>query len=113
MNVRLQRMIVRQVLRHEDTGCWSWHGQISNSGHGRTMVKYDGEAPRMDSARNVCYRAFKGDIPKGMMTRPTCGNLYCVNPDHLEVFDPEAGRKALQAKAQQAKAQSEVCAERQ
>ena len=52
----------------------------------------------MDSARNACFRAFRDDIPAGMMTRPTCGNLYCINPDHLEIFDPEAQRKALQEK---------------
>jgi len=61
-------------------------------------VKYEDETPRMDSARNVCYRAFREDIPEGMMTRPVCGNLYCINPDHLELFDPQARQKALQQK---------------
>jgi len=98
MNIRLQRAVTRQVMKHGDAGCWAWIGQIANSGHGRMKVKYDGESPRMDSARNVCFRAYREEIPKGMMTRPTCGNLYCINPQHLELFDPEANRKRLQSK---------------
>lgn len=82
----------------EDTNCWAWAGQKGNSGHGRIKIKYDDEPPRLDSARNVCFRAYREDIPKGMMTRPTCGNLYCINPEHLELFDPQANMKRLQAR---------------
>lgn len=90
---RLQNKILPSVTQDKTSGCWLWHGQISNSGHGRIMVKYDDERPVMDSARNVSYRAFIGDIPDGMLTRQTCNNRLCVNPEHLQLFDPEASRR--------------------
>lgn len=92
MNARLQQKILPHIALDETSECWLWHGQISNTGHGRVMVKYENERPRMDSARNVSYRAFVGDIPKDMLTRQICNNRLCVNPDHLQLFDPETSR---------------------
>lgn len=90
MNTHLQDKILSSISKDEASGCWFWRGQISNSGHGRMMIKNDDNTTRMESARNVSYMAFVGDIPKGMLTRPECSNILCINPEHLKLFDPSA-----------------------
>jgi len=93
MNARLQDKILCNVKKDPDNQCWIWCGQISNSGHGRIMVKDEDNSTRMDSARNVSYLAFVDAIPAGFLTRQRCNNRLCVNPEHLELFDPEAARR--------------------
>jgi hypothetical protein len=92
MNGQLQHKILYSIIKDETSGCWLWRGQVSNSGHGRMMIKNDDNTTRMESARNVSYMAFVSDIPKGMLTRPICNNRLCVNPEHLQLFDPEISR---------------------
>ncbi len=93
MNVRLQQKILTNIMKDEATSCWLWTGQVSNSGYGKIMIKDDNNQPHMESADHVSYIAFIGKIPDGMLTRNTCGNRLCVNPDHLELFDPEAWKQ--------------------
>lgn len=93
MNIRLQRKILTNIVKDENGGCWLWTGQISNSGYGKLRIKDDNNQTRMESAQHVSYTAFIGLVPEGMLTRQVCNNRLCVNPDHLELFDPEAWRK--------------------
>jgi len=93
MNIRLQSKILSHIRKDEDTHCWLWNGQISNSGYGKIMIHDDDHQTRMESADQVSYMAFIGAVPKGMLTRQTCHNRLCVNPQHLELFNPEAWRK--------------------
>jgi len=93
MDIRLQRKILATIVKDESTGCWLWSGQLSHSGYGKIMIKDDEYKTRMESAQDVSYTAFIGPIPDGMLTRHTCNNRLCVNPEHLELFDPDAWRK--------------------
>jgi len=93
MNARLQQKILTNVADSDSKSCWLWRGQISNTGHGRLKYKDDNDEIRMQSAAYVSYLAFVGPIPSGMLTRQTCNNRLCVNPDHLELFDPDAWKK--------------------
>ncbi len=87
MNARLQNKLLVSVRKDEDSDCWIWLGQISNSGHGRLMIKTEENGTRMESAENVSYMGFVGEIPDGMYARQTCNNRLCVNPEHLALFE--------------------------
>ena len=93
MNVRLQQKILDNIKKPENSACWIWTGQVSNSGYGKIMIKQANNQPHMESADHVSYMAFIGPVPAGMLTRQTCKNRLCVNPEHLELFDPDAWRK--------------------
>ena len=94
MNIRLQRKILTSIRKDEDSNCWLWTGQISNSGYGKVMLSDDNHQTHMESADHVSFMAFIGPIPKGLLTRQTCHNRLCVNPQHLELFNPEAWRES-------------------
>lgn len=85
-----QQNILSNIAKDKNNQCWLWTGQISNSGYGKLMIKDIDNQTRMESADTVSYIAFIGPLPKGMLTRQTCHNRLCVNPDHLELFDPDA-----------------------
>ena len=96
MNVRLQQKILAQHRKDTDSDCWLWSGQISNSGYGKMMIKDEStNQTRMESAPEVSYMAFVGEVPSGMIARQTCGNRLCVNPDHLELFDTNGWKKTF------------------
>jgi hypothetical protein len=42
----------------------------------------------MQSAQQASYEAFIGPMPKGLLVMQRCHNRLCINPDHLELFDP-------------------------
>ena len=83
---RLREKLLTTVARDRQSGCWNWTGQISNSGHGRIMVKADDGGNRIVSAEYASYQAFVGPIPEDMMVEQTCHNQLCINPQHLQLF---------------------------
>ena len=83
---RLGERLLASTARDQQSGCWNWTGQISNSGHGRIMVKQDDGENRIISAEYASYQAFIGPIPDDMMVRQTCHNPLCINPQHLELL---------------------------
>lgn len=85
---RIQERLLTNVLKNNYTGCWEWTGQISNSGYGRLKIRDDHGDIRMQSAEHVSYEAFIGPVQRDMLIRQSCKNRLCINPEHLEVFDP-------------------------
>jgi hypothetical protein len=84
----IQERLLGCVARDDVSDCWEWTGQVSNSGYGRCKVR-DGQGNvSMQSAQYVSYEAFIGRVPAGMLVRQSCGNRLCVNPQHLQLFDP-------------------------
>ena len=79
---RLQDMTHRQ----DDTGCWIWNGQVSNSGYGRVMEVQPDRSTKMVSAQTASYHAFIGAVPEGHLVRQRCSNRLCINPEHLELL---------------------------
>ncbi len=82
-----QQKLHDMTYRQDDSECWIWKGQISNSGYGRVMEVQDDRRTRMVSAQTASYHAFIGDVPDGYLVKQSCGNRLCINPDHLELLE--------------------------
>ena len=81
-----QQKLHDMSYQQDDSGCWIWKAQISNSGYGRIMEVQDDRRTKMVSAQTASYHAFIGDIPDGHLVKQSCGNRLCINPDHLELL---------------------------
>jgi hypothetical protein len=62
-------------------GCWLWTGAITDNGRGR--FKLNGKTQR---AHRVAWFLHTGRWPLANIER-TCGNMLCVNPNHLRATD--------------------------
>ena len=69
-----------------DSGCWIWQGQVSNSGYGRTNIKLNDGNVKMVSAQTASYIAFTSELPTNQLVKQRCGNRLCINPEHLELI---------------------------
>lgn len=67
---------------NEVDGCWLWRGGKGSSGEvgppGRLLI--DG---RQVGVRRFSYELHRGPIPEGKHVLPTCGNPWCIHPEHL------------------------------
>jgi hypothetical protein len=60
--------------------CWEWASPLSKPERRANpevrVGKYKG------SARRYAYTQARGEIRPGWVVSPTCGNPYCINPEH-------------------------------
>ena len=81
-----QKQLYDTVIVLDDSACWIWQGQVSNSGYGRLKQMQEDKTGQMVSAQSASYRAFIGAIPDGSLVKQHCGNRLCINPAHLELM---------------------------
>ena len=82
MTVKQKRLFdMTQPL--DDSGCWIWQGQVSNSGYGRIMVSDTDNTVKMVSAQAASYQQFIAEVPDGYLVKQSCGSRLCINPQHL------------------------------
>lgn len=81
-----QKQLFEMTIPLNDSGCWIWQGQVSNSGYGRLKQVQDDKTVQMVSAQSVSYRAFINSIPAGYLAKQRCGIRLCINPKHLELM---------------------------
>lgn len=63
----------------EETNCWEWTATFQ-----RKTTPFFAMVNR--AARPVSLELFRGiTVPKGAKTQDSCGNSWCVNPDHLSL----------------------------
>jgi hypothetical protein len=85
MTVKQKRLFdMTQPL--DDSGCWIWQGQVSNSGYGRIMVSDTDNRVKMVSAQAASYQQFIAEVPDGYLVKQSCGNRLCINPQHLALL---------------------------
>lgn len=60
--------------------CWTWQGNLNDSGYGRITV----QGKRLFTHR-VSWQIAHGPIPQGAVVDHKCFNTSCVRPDHLRV----------------------------
>lgn len=65
-------------------GCWLWLLSVDRDGYGRIGTGTF-RNPRTERAHRVSYRAFVGDVPRGLHVLHRCDTPACVNPAHLFV----------------------------
>lgn len=73
---------VAKKFKKDEDGCWLWQGYLHN-GYGQ--ISYRGF--RM-SAHRFSYEFFIGELKEKCQVLRTCGKRNCINPDHLELYDP-------------------------
>jgi hypothetical protein len=81
-----QKQLYYTVIVLDDSACWIWQGQVSNSGYGRLKQMQADDTVQMVSAQSASYRAFVDPIPDGCLVKQHCGNRLCINPAHLELM---------------------------
>ncbi len=81
-----QKQLFDTVIVLDDSACWVWQGQVSNSGYGRLKQVQVDKTVQMVSAQSASYRAFIDPIPEGCLVKQRCGNRLCINPAHLELM---------------------------
>ena len=85
MTVKQKRLFdMTQPL--DDSACWIWQGQVSNSGYGRIMVSDTDNTVKMVSAQAASYQQFIAEVPDGYLVKQSCGNRLCINPQHLALL---------------------------
>ena len=70
----------------DDSGCWIWQGQVSNSGYGRVKIIDLNNEMKMVSAQAASYLQFVAEVPDGYLVKQDCGNRLCINPQHLALM---------------------------
>jgi hypothetical protein len=87
---RVQQRLLMYISKNSESGCWEWTGQISNSGYGRLKIQDEHGDLCMQSAQHISYEVFIRPVARGMLVMQTCRNRLCINPEHLEAFDPDS-----------------------
>ena len=85
MTVKQKRLFEMTRLL-DDSGCWLWQGQVSNSGYGRTKIILSEYELMTVSAQTASYLQFIAEVPDGFLVKQRCGNRLCINPQHLELI---------------------------
>lgn len=75
----LQVFIKERCVKIPEAGCWIWEGALS-AGYG--SFRNTRKEPTK-SAHRESYKAFYGNIPKGMHVLHRCDVRACCNPHHL------------------------------
>lgn len=64
-----------------ENGCWRWTGHYS----GRNKTPDFFVKGRRRSARRIAWYMYKGEKPPPRVLLTSCGNKWCVNPNHAVV----------------------------
>lgn len=85
----IKQKILSLVKVDKNSECWVWQGKKDKKrGYGKTSEGL--------LAHRVCFTAFAGQIPDGLVLDHLCRNTSCVNPEHLEaVTQGENVRRGL------------------
>lgn len=66
--------------RVDASGCWMWTSYVDSGGYPILKTTH-----RHWLAFRYSFLRFRGDLKRHRLVLHTCGNLQCVNPEHLLV----------------------------
>jgi hypothetical protein len=76
-----QQDILQDCILENDTNCWIWKGPQRNKTP--VVIKPFG---LVFNAIRVAWMVFGRGFPKDHSLRNICGNKFCVNPYHRELY---------------------------
>lgn len=85
-----------KALSLEDGDCWIWQGHTVSEGI--PVVNFAGV---QEPVRRMIRRAEGKTIYKGYSASTTCGNVACVNPDHVQIMTVSQRTKRAAKKVNQ------------
>ena len=87
----MPRPVLDRVANHavidEETGCHLWTAYLDDRGRPTTHTGslVDGTR-RMQRVHRVVWIEHNGEPPEGFVVHHRCGEIHCVNIDHLELM---------------------------
>lgn len=79
----LRKQIENKIEPCPASGCWLWTASVNHAGYGLVSVK-----GKTSIASRVSWKAYVGDIPKGVFVLHRCDVPACVAPHHLFLGTP-------------------------
>jgi HNH endonuclease len=84
----MQARIIANTVLHPETDCWIWIGKRTKNGRGSINIRItrgqNKGKVRSKSVYRVAFEVFTGKrIKRHSVTRHTCDNPLCCNPEHL------------------------------
>lgn len=74
----LHPMIEKHIDRSGPSECWRWIGPSYPTGGPK--IVFQGQEM---GARRLVREIVKGDLAKSVSVHVTCGNVCCMNPEHM------------------------------
>ena len=92
-------VLIRAAEEYEDepeSGCRITTIRTT-SGKGRMIIRFKpmGDGPASISTHRAAWMYFNGEIPPDTIVYQDCGNLECVNVDHLRILDKDSYQKMI------------------
>lgn len=84
----LNKIFKYTKIGEDESDCWIWCGTIYPDG--KTKIRI---GSINISAIRASYLCFIGQIPIHHIIRRSCGNKFCINPNHLQAITPVQSRR--------------------
>lgn len=80
MSIAVERFWPKVEKTDNPQDCWLWKAGRMVGGYGGFYVDF-----KQCYAHAISYEIANGPIPSGLKVVQTCGNILCVNPQHLRL----------------------------
>ena len=78
-----------KVMPEPNSGCWLWTGCLTSAGYSQLMTGSKKlRTARIEYGHRISYEMHFGPIPEGLHVDHKCQLPCCVNPQHLQILDP-------------------------
>jgi len=87
MKLSLEEKFNKYYILEPNTGCWIWTGSVNTDRERKILRFYHGR--KSVNARRFAFQLYVGEIIDDLITKSTCNNDYCINPEHLDLISPK------------------------
>lgn len=78
---QLPESVESQIRKQKNGTCWLWYGPSSSKGY--PFINFQGE--RFSARQFIWEVSHDLKLQAGKSVLVTCGNVMCVNPEHMRV----------------------------